>query len=100
MAKEISVPIKWHGGKTYLASRILELMPEHVHYVEPFFGGGAVLFRKPPELIEKHSEVINDIYGDLVNFWKVLQSPELFPEFERIANLTPFGSQPGKKHVR
>lgn len=97
MAKEISVPIKWHGGKTYLAPRILELMPDHVHYVEPFFGGGAVLFRKPPELIEKHSEVINDIYGDLVNFWKVLQSPDLFPEFERIANLTPFGEPTWKE---
>jgi DNA adenine methylase len=85
-----SAPIKWHGGKTYLAARIVALMPEHIHYVEPFFGGGAVFFRKPNELIHKHSEVINDVYEELVNFWRVLQSKELFPEFERRIVLTPF----------
>ena len=85
-----SAPIKWHGGKSYLASRIIEMMPDHIHYVEPFFGGGAVLFQKTDEFVENHSEVINDIFGDLINFWKVLQSKSLFPKFERIVNLTPF----------
>ena len=83
-------PIKWHGGKSYLAKRIIELMPEHIHYVEPFFGGGSVLFKKPDELIEGHSEVVNDIYGDLVNFWKVLKSWVSFEEFQRRVGLTPF----------
>ena len=36
-------PLKWHGGKYYLASKIIGLMPSHLHYVEPYFGGGAVL---------------------------------------------------------
>ncbi len=85
-----SAPIKWHGGKSYLAARIVELMPVHTHYVEPFFGGGALLFNKPAEFIEGHSEVVNDVYGDLVNFWKVLQSKELFPEFQWRLSLTPF----------
>jgi DNA adenine methylase len=85
-----SAPIKWHGGKSYLAPRIIELMPAHTHYVEPYFGGGAVFFRKPDELIAQHSEVINDIYGELVNFWRVLGSTEQFPEFEKRVALTPF----------
>lgn len=85
-----SVPIKWHGGKSYLAARIVELMPPHVHYVEPFFGGGAVLFRKPFEIVHGHSEVINDLYGELITFWRVLQSAELFPSFQRRVALTPF----------
>jgi DNA adenine methylase len=85
-----SAPIKWHGGKTYLAARIVESMPEHIHYVEPFFGGGAVFFSKPNELIHGHSEVVNDIFGELVNFWQVLQSKDLFPEFERSVTMTPF----------
>ncbi|WP_437193572.1 DNA adenine methylase [Planctomicrobium sp. SH527] len=85
----LAAPIKWHGGKTYLATRILGYIPEHVHYVEPFFGGGAVLLRKPDCLIEGHSEVVNDLYGDLVTFWKVLQSAELFPEFQRRVEMTP-----------
>jgi DNA adenine methylase len=85
-----SPPIKWHGGKHYLASHIIEAMPEHVHYIEPFFGGGAVLFQKPSELIEGHSEVVNDVYGELVNFWQVLQSKSMFGEFQRLVTLTPF----------
>ncbi len=85
-----SAPIKWHGGKTYLASKIVEMMPRHTHYVEPFFGGGAVLFNKPADFVDGHSEVINDVYGELVNFWKVLQSKELFPEFQLRLSLTPF----------
>lgn len=85
-----SAPIKWHGGKTYLAARILQMMPKHTHYVEPFFGGGAVFFKKPEELIEGHSEVINDVYGELVNFWRVLQSTEHFQKLQRAIEATPF----------
>ncbi|MCA9128898.1 MAG: DNA adenine methylase [Planctomycetales bacterium] len=85
-----SAPIKWHGGKSYLAPKIIDLIPPHTHYVEPYFGGGAVFFNKPIEFIEGHSEVVNDIYGDLVNFWQVLQSETLFPEFQFRLSLTPF----------
>jgi len=81
------MPLKWHGGKGFLKKRILELMPAHSHYVEPFFGGGAVLLEKNPEGI---SEVVNDLNGDLTNFWRVLQNKEQFAEFCRIANCLPF----------
>ena len=33
-------PLKSHGGKHYLAAQIVALMPPHLHYVEPYFGGG------------------------------------------------------------
>ncbi len=52
-------PLKWHGGKFYLAPTITSLMPEHTHYVEPFFGGGSVLLQKPADGI---SEVVNDVH--------------------------------------
>ena len=42
------MPLKYHGGKRYLAKRIIALMPEHITYVEPFFGGGSVLLHKDP----------------------------------------------------
>ena len=64
-----SLPIKWHGGKSYLADKIISLMPEHVHYVEPYFGGGFVLFRKACEGV---SEVVNDLNSELTTFWDVL----------------------------
>ncbi len=70
---KLTQPLKWHGGKHYLAKRIIELMPEHVHYVEPYFGGGAVLLQKDPEGV---SEVVNDIDGELMSFWDCLRAPE------------------------
>ena len=50
--------LKYHGGKHYLASKIIALMPPHIHYVEPYFGGGSVLLKKDPM---NTSEAINDI---------------------------------------
>lgn len=82
-----SLPLKWHGGKQYLAKWIIEHFPEHIHYVEPYFGGGAVLFAKQDrwrELqVDGHSEVVNDINGHLVAFWRVLADDELYERFMR-----------------
>lgn len=85
-----SQPLKWHGGKFYLASRIIALFPKHIHYVEPYFGGGSVLFSKPDSLIEGHSEVINDVNAELTNFWTVLRDESSFNRFVRIVEATPF----------
>ncbi len=62
-------------------------MPPHLHYCEPFFGGGAVLLEKNPEGV---SEVVNDINQELTNFWRVLACPILFAEFQRLCEATPF----------
>lgn len=61
--------IPWMGGKRRLAKHILPLIPEHTCYCEPFAGGAAILFLKPPS----KSEVINDINGDLVNLYRVVK---------------------------
>lgn len=79
-------------------------MPPHLHYVEPFFGGGGILLARDPErdwflspenpkllaALKGSSEVANDIHGELTNFWKVLQSPEDFAAFCQKVALTPF----------
>lgn len=83
---DLTPPIKWHGGKQYLAKRIIALFPQHVHYVEPYFGGGAVLLHKDPEGV---SEVVNDLNGDLVNFWRVMAKESQFQYFVRKAEATP-----------
>jgi DNA adenine methylase len=44
-------------------------MPPHVRYNEPFFGGGAIFFAKKPAEIE----FINDINGEMVNFYRILK---------------------------
>ncbi len=82
----ITQPLKWHGGKHYLAPKIVALMPPHVHYVEPFFGGGAVLLAQSGE---DRSELVNDINGDLINFWRVLQDEKSFARFQRQVEATP-----------
>lgn len=85
----LTQPIKWHGGKHYLAPLIISHFPQHVHYVEPYFGGGSVLLQKPEELVEGHSEVVNDKHVELVNFWQVLSDENDFEEFVRIVEATP-----------
>jgi DNA adenine methylase len=80
-------PLKWHGGKHYLAGRIVALMPPHTHYVEPYAGGLAVLLAKSPDGV---SEVVNDLDGRLTNFWKVLQDEAMFAEFRRLVEAIPF----------
>ena len=88
--KQLTPPLKWPGGKHYLADCILDLAPPHTHYVEPYFGGGAVLLAKDPNGV---SEVVNDLNGELTTFWRVLQDEEAFCQFQRIVEAVPF-SQP------
>lgn len=85
-----SQPIKWHGGKGYLADWIIGNMPPHTLYREPFFGGGAVLFRKPFDGI---GEAVNDVDGELMQFWRVIADPKPFAEFARLVSALPL-SQP------
>ena len=90
MTTTLTKPIKWHGGKDYLAKWIIGFMPKHTHYVEPFFGGGSVLLRKGSEGV---SEVANDLNRELANFWNVLRSPEYFDQLVRRIEATPFGER-------
>lgn len=103
MANATSNPLKWHGGKQYLASWIIDHMPRRcthpnapreddggwLHYVEPYFGGGAVLFAQDPNGI---SEVVNDVNGRLTNFWQVLQAVPTFEKFKRIMDAMPISA--------
>ncbi len=61
--------IPWMGGKRRLADIILPLLPEHECYAEPFAGGAAIYFMKPPSDVE----VLNDINGELVNLYRVVK---------------------------
>ncbi len=63
-------PLSYIGGKNRLAKTIIQQIPPHTTYVEPFGGGAQVLFHKAPSRIE----VINDLDGELVNFYRVCQT--------------------------
>lgn len=77
-------PYTYYGGKIGLAPRIVGLMPPHRVYIEPFGGSLAVLFAKQPCV----HEIVNDLDGAIVNFWRVLrEQPE---QLERVCALTPY----------
>ncbi|VGA15238.1 DNA adenine methylase [Klebsiella quasipneumoniae] len=78
--------IRYHGGKFRLAPWIIEQMPEHVCYVEPFGGAAGVLLQKP----RSYSEVYNDLDGEVVNLFRVLRNPESNQRLQDACFLTPY----------
>lgn len=66
----MKTPITYYGGKQTLLKYLLPLIPQHRMYCEPFFGGGAVFFAKRKSDVE----VINDINGEVINFYKVIKT--------------------------
>lgn len=62
-------PITYYGGKQSMLNEILPLIPPHRIYCEPFFGGGAVFFAKPPAYLD----VINDINQRLIIFYEEMR---------------------------
>ncbi|MET4683663.1 DNA adenine methylase [Brevundimonas faecalis] len=69
-------PAAWLGGKSKLAKRICHVLAATPHdaYVEPFLGMGGVFLRRR---VRPSVEVVNDISGDIVTLFRVLQR---FPE--------------------
>ncbi len=61
--------ISWLGGKRRLADILIPRFPAHECYVEVFAGGAALYFLRPPAKVE----VINDINGELINLYRVVQ---------------------------
>lgn len=72
--------VKWAGGKSQLLAEVQKALPadlasrKHLAYVEPFVGGGAVLFwilRQYPNI--DHA-IINDINPELICTYRVIKS--------------------------
>ena len=93
MPKKNSGTINYPGSKTTIAPWIIEHMPEHECYVEPFGGSAAVLFNKPRSTIE----VYNDVYGRVVNFFEVCRDrgEELYEWLES----TPYSREMYERYV-
>lgn len=61
--------LNWVGGKSLSAEKIVNLMGDHNCYVEVFGGALWTFFRKTPS----KTEVVNDINGELINFYRCIQ---------------------------
>lgn len=81
--------LHYPGSKRRLAPWIIGYMPPHHSYVEPYFGGGAILFEKPASPIE----TVNDLDGDVVNFFRVIQNPERRKRLQERLVYTPYARQ-------
>ena len=84
--------VKWAGGKGNLLQKLEALLPtdfddlENVTYIEPFVGGGAMLFH----MLQRHKcirrAVINDINADLIRSYKLIANdPQTL--IERLKNI-------------
>ncbi len=84
--------IKWVGGKTQLLDDIKKSLPHNfsqrkgVTYVEPFVGGGAVLFWILQEYPNITKAIINDINEELICTYRVIKNDveNLIIELERL----------------
>jgi DNA adenine methylase len=81
--------VNWFGGKTHLRTMILpHLSDGNLTYVEPYCGSANILLAKSPHPLE----VLNDLNGDIVNFFRVLQNRRLFRHFAHRVRWTPYAS--------
>ncbi|WP_281644802.1 DNA adenine methylase [Bacteroides zoogleoformans] len=84
--------VKWVGGKTQLLDDIKKTLPHDlsqindVTYIEPFVGGGAVLFWILQEFPNITRAIINDINEELICTYRVIKSDveKLILELTRI----------------
>lgn len=80
-------PVVCFGGKSRLAPWLVTLLEEfapHTTYIEPFCGGAALLYAKPPSSVE----ILNDIDNGVVDFFRVLRDPVLFQQLQHVLTYT------------
>lgn len=93
MGETIAKPfVKWVGGKTQLLEEVKKSLPKNLKdragltYVEPFIGGGAVMFWILQEYPNIERAIINDINAELICTYRVVKHNviSLIEELERL----------------
>lgn len=73
MSERIAAPFPYFGGKSLIADRVWAALGDVKHYIEPFFGSGAVLLARPDYDSTRHVETVCDADGFVANVWRALQ---------------------------
>jgi len=74
MAKVFGSP----GGKHFQSKMLLEIVPDHKVYVEPYAGGASLFWRKEPS----EKEILSDLNADIISSFRFLQSASIL-DFEK-----------------
>ena len=77
MSGQLVAPFPYFGGKRRVANVVWERLGDPRRYIEPFAGSLAVLLARPWEPGQKRVEIVNDIDGFVVNFWR---ATAMYPE--------------------
>jgi len=85
--RRLMAPFGYYGAKQRLASQIVTDLPPHNAWVEAFCGSAALTLAKKPAPIE----IINDINGDIVNFFCQLRDNST--EMSRLLMYTPYARE-------
>src|SRR3569623_1792389 len=81
---ELRPPLRWWGGKYYIAPKFISVFPaDYERYVEPYSGAASVRLNKPPG-----EDYYNDIDGRLTRLFRVLRNHGA--ELVRRLQLTPY----------
>jgi DNA adenine methylase len=86
--------VKTHGGKRYLARRIIARLPEARVFVEPYAGGLSVMLNRPPSPVE----VANDLDPGLIGFYRVLRDQTA--DFLRRVEALPYDAETFERSLR
>lgn len=66
-------PFPYFGGKSKVAQIVWNALGDVKHYLEPFFGSGAVLLLRPNYDYKRHIETICNKNGFVANAWRALK---------------------------
>ena len=90
----IVAPFQWFGGKGNLIKKLLPHLPTGDIYVEPFCGAASMFWHTHHSI-----EVINDLNGDIINLFRVLQDKSTFDELLHRIVFTPYSFDEFKKAI-
>jgi DNA adenine methylase len=83
----LHAPFRYYGGKGNMVSKLLRLVPDGGKpYCEPYCGAATLFFARDPAPVE----VLNDLDGDIVNVFRVLQNRQTFEELRHMVMYTPY----------
>ena len=83
--------LKWAGGKGQLLEQLASFLPALIHneqftYIEPFVGGGAMLFFMLRNFPNMRQVVINDVNEDLISTYRIIRD-EVEPLIDVLAEM-------------